>query len=67
MGPGFAGYLPYAARFCDSERVPEVQAFFEPRVGATQGGPRNLTLAVERIQLCAAKVAHARESASGSF
>jgi alanyl aminopeptidase len=68
MGPGYAGYLPYAgASFCDAERASDVRAFFEPRVGATQGGPRNLAAAVESVSLCAARRAHARESAAAFF
>ena len=68
MGPGFAGYLPYVATgFCSAERAREARAFFEPRVGATQGGPRNLASATEAIELCAALTAHARETAAAAF
>ncbi|MFK7989948.1 MAG: M1 family metallopeptidase [Sandaracinaceae bacterium] len=68
MGPGMSGYLPYAgSNFCSAERATEVQGFFAPRMESTQGGPRNLALAVERIQLCAAKVTHARGSVEGAF
>ena len=68
MGPGYAGYLPYAAsRFCTAERAAEARAFFAPRVGATEGGPRNLESALESVELCAARVEHASESARAFF
>lgn len=68
MGPGFASYLPYAASgFCSAERATEARAFFEPRIAATQGGPRNLESAIESIELCAARVEHARTSAAAFF
>lgn len=63
MGPGYSGYLPYAASgFCTSDRAAEVRAFFAPRMEATQGGPRNLEAAVESIDLCAARAAAHRDS-----
>ena len=40
--------------FCSAQRAEEVQAFFAPRVDALQGGPRDLALAVEQIELCTA-------------
>ncbi len=68
MGPGYAGYLPYAATgFCSAERAAEARSFFEPRVAATQGGPRNLTSAIETVELCAARVEHARRTAPAYF
>ena len=68
MGPGYAGYLPYAASsFCTAERAAEARAFFAPRVGATEGGPRNLESAIESVELCAARVEHASESARSFF
>lgn len=68
MGTGYAGYLPYTATaFCSLERAMEARAFFATRVGATDGGPRNLESAVESIELCAARVEHARESAEAFF
>jgi len=68
MGPGYAGYLPYAAsNFCTAERATEARAFFAPRVGATEGGPRNLESAIESVELCAARVEHASESARAFF
>jgi alanyl aminopeptidase len=68
MGPGYAGYLPFAAGgFCTTERAAEARAFFAPRVEATQGGPRNLESAVESIELCAARAAAHRASAERFF
>src|SRR5690606_10223457 len=68
MGPGSAGYLPYTAGgFCTAERAAQARAFFAPRVGATHGGPRNLESAIESVELCAARVEHASESARRFF
>lgn len=68
MGPGYAGYLPYAGTaFCDAGKAQALRAFFEPRVAATQGGPRNLESAVESVELCAARVEHARGDAAAFF
>ena len=68
LGPEYAGYLPMAgAHFCSAERAREVRAFFTPRVADTHGGPRNLELAIESIEQCAAVADHARESASQHF
>ncbi len=43
----------YTASFCTEEAAAKVQRFFEPRVAALTGGPRNLAGAVETISLCA--------------
>ncbi len=68
LGPGYAAYLPYAATgFCTTERAEQARAFFEPRVAATQGGPRNLAAATETVRLCAARAAHAQGSARSTF
>ncbi|MEC7524460.1 MAG: M1 family metallopeptidase [Myxococcota bacterium] len=68
MGPGYAGYLPYAGTaFCEAGKAQQLRAFFEPRVAATQGGPRNLEAAVESVELCAARVEHARGDAAAFF
>jgi alanyl aminopeptidase len=68
MGPHGAGYLPYVGTaFCSAERALEVRALFAPRVARTMGGPRNLESAVERVELCAARAAHARETAGQVF
>ena len=68
LGPDYSGYLPFAASaFCSAERATEARAFFEPRVGATQGGPRNLESAIESVTLCAARVEAHRESARQLF
>ncbi len=68
MGPGRAGYLPFAAsRFCSAEKAEEATQFFTPKVAHTEGGPRNLQSAVERVQLCGRLADHARESARAFF
>jgi alanyl aminopeptidase len=68
LGPAYAGYLPFAvAGFCTRARIPEIRAFFGPRVAATQGGARNLESAIESIELCAARAAAQRESALSFF
>ncbi len=38
--------------FCDEAHAAEVKAFFEPRMGAFDGGPRDLASTVEDIRLC---------------
>ncbi|HEY8428521.1 MAG TPA: ERAP1-like C-terminal domain-containing protein, partial [Sandaracinaceae bacterium] len=63
-----AGHAPWlAAGFCSGERADEVRAFFEPRIEALPGGPRNLRGALEAIRLCTARVAAQRESAQAFF
>ena len=58
-----AGYAPWlVAGFCDAQREREVAAFFEPRIEALPGGPRNLRGALEAIRYCAAR----REAQSAS-
>lgn len=41
-------------QFCSAKRKAEVEAFFGPKVAELQGGPRDLALALEQIDLCAA-------------
>jgi cytosol alanyl aminopeptidase len=53
--------------FCEESRAKEFEAFFASRVGDLQGGPRNLQLTVEKIQLCAAQIESQRSSAAGYF
>jgi hypothetical protein len=68
LGPAYAGYLPFAATaFCSADDAEKARAFFATRVGATQGGPRNLESAIESIELCAARVAHAQAGARSFF
>ncbi|MBX7192085.1 MAG: M1 family metallopeptidase [Sandaracinaceae bacterium] len=68
FGPEYAGYLPYALQsFCDRAHAEAGRAFFAPRVGDTNGGPRNLEAAVESVTLCAARAEAQRESASHFF
>ena len=58
-----AGAAPWIfAGFCDREEARAVRAFFEPRIGALPGGPRNLAGALEAMELCAARVSAQRES-----
>jgi len=68
MGNAQAGNAPwYAASLCTREAANDVQAFFEPRVAALAGGPRNLAGAVEAIQLCAAKAEAQRPAVDEAF
>jgi alanyl aminopeptidase len=63
-----AGRTPWIfAGFCDLERREEVRAFFEPRIAAMPGGPRNLAGALEAITLCAARRQAQRESVERFF
>jgi len=57
----------YAASFCTDEAAAEVQRFFEPRVAALTGGPRNLAEALEAIRLCAERVRVQRASVERAF
>ena len=67
-GHAQAGNAPwYAASLCTREAADEVQAFFEPRVAALAGGPRNLAGAVEAIKLCAAKADAHRSAVDEAF
>lgn len=51
--------------FCSQPRADAVQAFFGPKVDNLQGGPRDLALAVEQIELCTAlKAARGNELAA---
>jgi cytosol alanyl aminopeptidase len=59
--------LVYMTRyFCDDAHAAAVKAFFEPRVGGFDGGPRELASAVEDIRLCA-KVRAAQEPHAKAF
>ena len=50
------GYAPwYVSGFCTTERRQEVASFFESRIEALPGGPRNLRGALEAIDLCIAR------------
>jgi len=63
MPAGHAGRLPgLASGLCGDKAADEVQAFFEPRIEALRGGPRNLAQALEKIHVCAAVAAKQRES-----
>lgn len=68
MTPSHAANLPYAgANFCSQERAREVQEFFSGRIEQFPGGPRNLSQAVEVIELCAAKKKAQAASAEAWF
>jgi len=67
-GHAQAGDAPwYAASLCTGEAADDVQAFFEPRVSALVGGPRNLAGAVEAIDLCAAQADAHRPAVDAAF
>jgi len=67
-GRNRAGSLPWYTRgFGSSEDAAAVEAFFEPRVAAWAGGPRNLDLAVESISICAATVEKQRAGIDRAF
>jgi len=58
-----AGLLGAAAGFCSPEAAARVRAAFAERIDSYPGGPRRLEGLVERIELCAARVAQQRPSA----
>ena len=43
------------AGFCEEKRIAEVKAFFSPRVGEIEGGPRTLAQVLEGMHVCAAR------------
>jgi alanyl aminopeptidase len=50
---GARGRLPHlASELCDTSKIPEVKALFEPRLAKLVGAPRNLAAAIERIEIC---------------
>ena len=53
----YAGFLPRAFKVCDATRADALRTFFTPRVDKLTGGPRNLALALETAEQCAARVA----------
>ena len=53
----YAGFMPRFYKVCDATRADAVRAFFTPRVDKLTGGPRNLALALETAEQCAARVA----------
>ena len=51
------GQITYVgSAFCDSAKRAEIETFFAERISNMTGGPRNLAKALERIDLCVAKV-----------
>jgi alanyl aminopeptidase len=59
----YAGYVLGMPAFCDRPHEDEVRAFFTPRVPTINGGPRNLTQSLDRIEQCVARHDAQRESA----
>jgi cytosol alanyl aminopeptidase len=57
-----AGQLPGKLAVCDPQRAAELRAFFAPRVDQITGGPRNLALALEAAEQCAARASAQRAS-----
>lgn len=56
MPPRRAARLPRVMnRFCDADHARAVQAVFSGKVGALDGGPRNLANSLEQIRLCSAR------------
>jgi len=54
LPPSHAGYLPrLMSGACDPAMAEAVERFFDGRVEAMPGGPRNLAAATESIRLCA--------------
>ncbi len=63
LPPSYAGSLPeFTTSFCSAEGRAEVEGFFQERVEELPGGPRNLSLSLEAIELCAARVEGQRAS-----
>ena len=68
LGSGRGGGTPWhATGFCTEEDAERVRRFFEPRVAALAGGPRNLAGAVEAISLCAKRAAAHRPGVERAF
>lgn len=53
----YAGFIPLFYKVCDPTRARALREFFAPRVDKLTGGPRNLALALETADQCAARVA----------
>jgi alanyl aminopeptidase len=53
----YAGYLIASLFFCDADHAASVREFFTPRIERVNGGPRHLESALEKIELCEARVA----------
>lgn len=68
LGSGRGGGTPWhATGFCTEDAAERVRRFFEPRVAALAGGPRNLAGAVEAISLCAKRAAAQRPGVERAF
>jgi cytosol alanyl aminopeptidase len=56
VGGDYAANFPaVGGAFCDASRRAEIQTFFQDRVKAYTGGPRNLAQVLEGIDLCIAE------------
>jgi alanyl aminopeptidase len=56
VGGDYAANFPFSGgAFCDASHRSEVQEFFQDRVKAYTGGPRNLAQVLEEIDLCIAE------------
>ncbi len=62
-----ARLLGLSGGFCSTERAAELEAFYGPRAEEIAGGPRALAGTLERVRLCAARVATHREGAQEVF
>ncbi|HET9991404.1 MAG TPA: ERAP1-like C-terminal domain-containing protein, partial [Kofleriaceae bacterium] len=52
----YRAYLAFSfVGLCDADRKAEVVAFFKPKIDGFDGGPRVMTQAVERLELCSAQ------------
>ena len=62
------GRLPkVTGELCTHEHAKEVDTFFSPYVAQWQGGPRNLSLTTEKIQLCATLTEKNRDGVQAFF
>jgi cytosol alanyl aminopeptidase len=56
VGEDYGALLPFAGGgFCDASHRAGLQRFFADRIQQFNGGPRNLTQVLERIDLCIAE------------
>jgi alanyl aminopeptidase len=54
--PSWGRIASIGRTFCDVNNKDEVEAYFADRIDSLTGGPRNLAQALERVDLCIAKV-----------
>ncbi len=53
--------------YCSEDKLSEVKALFEPRIESMLGGPRHLAQAIEKIELCVARMDRHKASANRFF